>query len=206
MNFKTPLCSLIENWLKFKGLRRVEFVKQCGYKNLSKGLRKLEEWLEAGKIDPEIYARFSKELDINEKILKDAIEKTQEIGKTELEIERLSGKITRIKNFRHYIYINSESSRPSPIFIAAICGVGSFKHLYLAEDFIFNKLEDQLIEVKKVILQYTAEDKDCGPFGKATGFKYYYTSEDYFEFSLEGELINSGEGATTDGKAVLFLK
>jgi hypothetical protein len=99
------------------GLSGVELVHLCGYKNISKGLGRLEQ-LHAGdfKRTTGLVRTLAVALDVPVEVVNAAVEETQRYI-------RESADAAWRAAFRPHAVIMTERERPSPAFIAAFIGV-----------------------------------------------------------------------------------
>jgi hypothetical protein len=98
---------------------RGEFAKRLGYKNIAKGIRRIDV-LCAGDIEgtKQCLDALPQALETSADTVKRALDQTVR----ELEFAEARDKIWR-ENFRPHVIILTESTVPSPIFVAAIIGV-----------------------------------------------------------------------------------
>src|SRR5439155_14824646 len=56
-SFQYPISKLIANLIDASGLRKSDFVSRLGYRNTTRGLRRLDGWLQDGAGEPEFLER-----------------------------------------------------------------------------------------------------------------------------------------------------
>jgi len=112
-----PITTLITSRCQELGLTRAQLVKRTGYKDVSKGIRRLEELL-LGELQSNKYLiqGLPAALDLAANVIARAIEKTRrQIAQEEEAAWRAS--------FKPHAIILTERKRPEPIFLAALIGV-----------------------------------------------------------------------------------
>src|SRR6516162_2576553 len=111
-----PIRTLIETRFQDLALTPAKLVRRAGYRNIDKGLRRLEA-LMAGDLrtTKTLIDALPTALDLSPEVVARAIEDTrQTIAEAEAEARA---------TFKPHAMIISERVRPSPLFIAAIMGV-----------------------------------------------------------------------------------
>ena len=111
-----PLAALVANRCRELGLRRSEVAARCGYKNISKGLRRLEQVL-AGDFEraDALLHGLPEALDLSPAIIEEAVDKTvQQIAAEKEAVWRAS--------FQPSAYLLGTSDRPSQLLFFAITG------------------------------------------------------------------------------------
>jgi hypothetical protein len=111
-----PIQNLITRRCRELGLSRSELVERCGYKNISKGIRRLEE-VYAGDLEKAatLLRGLPKALDLSPDIVKQAIDET---------IRQIAAEADALwhASFTPGAYLLGTSDRPSQIFIFGITG------------------------------------------------------------------------------------
>jgi hypothetical protein len=112
-----PIKALISDRCDELGLRPAELVRCCGYKNISKGLRRLESVTQGSfKGNDALMQELPSALNIGADVVKEAVAATRR------QIYEANEAAWRAA-FRPHAVILTEKQRPEPIFIAAIIGV-----------------------------------------------------------------------------------
>jgi hypothetical protein len=104
-----PLAALVAERCRQLGLRRSEVAARCGYKNISKGLRRLEQ-VSAGELEKAdaLLRRLPEALDLSPDVVKDAIDQTvHQIAAEQDAVWRAS--------FQPSAYLLGTTDRPSQI-------------------------------------------------------------------------------------------
>jgi hypothetical protein len=118
------IASLIADRLRELGLRRADLVRRASYKNIAKGLRRLDELL-AGELDttPDLTRAMPAVLDVPPEVVARAIEQTRSQLAQAEETARLAREAAWHAAFRPHAIILTEWTVPQPMFIAAFIGV-----------------------------------------------------------------------------------
>jgi hypothetical protein len=124
MKSDLAIATLIRSRMTELGLSRGEFAKRLGYKNIAKGIRRIDALCEG---DVEGTKQFldvvPRALETSAETVKRALDQTvREIELAEKQEAEARDKIWR-ENFRPHAIILTERTVPSPIFVAAIIGV-----------------------------------------------------------------------------------
>lgn len=109
-----PLAALVAERCRQLGLRRSEVAARCGYKNISKGLRRLEQ-VSAGELEKAdaLLRRLPEALDLSPDIVKDAIDQTvHQIAAEQDAVWRAS--------FQPSAYLLGTTDRPSQILFSEL--------------------------------------------------------------------------------------
>jgi hypothetical protein len=187
---------LIENYLSQNRLRKVDLIRKMRYKNEAKGLRRLEALIENGKYSETFIADLAEAMNME----LDSIKKVLEIDENRrVELENIEAR----KRFRPHILLINENKRPSSLLPLMFLGVDYFKKIVLPEDIAQSSLWEQIERVKEIFSEYLKAKKNIyTPFGKITGYKYYYEFDEYVEFTIEGEIKGYYEGSSIQGQII----
>jgi len=206
-----PIKTLISNRCDELGLRPAEVVRRCGYKNISKGLRRLESVTQGCfKGNEALIQALPSALGVAAEVVKEAVEATQR------QIYGANEAAWRAA-FRPHAVILTEKQRPEQIFIAAIIGVdrilrvdldpaeGEVTYIVQALKGIRQKLarwNPKGINVSSVGLG----DLPLPTFGRPVGVIVNYTPDRAVRFDLTGQPIEALDRAHRIGEAQLSLK
>lgn len=116
--------SLIVDRSRVLDLNRPDLVRRAGYKNIAKGLRRLDELL-AGDLDKSrgLVRALPAALDVPTEVVEHAIAETRRRIAEAQEAARLAREAAWRAGFRPHAIILTERTVPQPIFVAAIIGV-----------------------------------------------------------------------------------
>ena len=179
-----PITILVCTRMKELNLARKDMPSRLGYTNISKGMRKLEQFLEAAEPHQLIEEQLPSALELPEEIVREAIEKTRRLIKEAEEAARRAA-------FRPHLYVVTERDIPSQICICGMVGGHRYKIVKLPED--FNELpperQDLLIRTgNNESIQ--RENGSMNFFGKIL---YYVLLRDYDE-EVEDRLVYDTTG------------
>ena len=124
MKSDLAIATLIRSRMTELGLSRGEFAKRLGYKNVAKGIRRIDALCE-GDIDgtKHFLDALPQALETSAETVKLALDQTvRDIELAEKQEAEARDKIWR-ENFCPHAIILTERTVPSPIFVAAIIGV-----------------------------------------------------------------------------------
>jgi transcriptional regulator with XRE-family HTH domain len=124
MKSDLAIATLIRSRTTELGLSRGEFAKRLGYKNIAKGIRRIDA-LRDGDLEgtKQFLDALSQALETSAETVKRALDQTaHEIELAEKHEAEARDKIWR-ENFRPHAIILTERTVPSPIFVAAMIGV-----------------------------------------------------------------------------------
>jgi hypothetical protein len=124
MKSDLAIATLVRSRMIELGLSRGELAKRLGYKNIAKGIRRIDAWrdgdLEGTKQFLDVLPQA---LEVSAETVKRALDQTvRELESAEKQEAEARDKIWR-ENFRPHAIILTERTVPSPIFVAAIIGV-----------------------------------------------------------------------------------
>ena len=188
-----PLSILIRKRSQELGLSRSELVRRCGYKNISKGLRRLDQ-VYAGDFDRAgaLLGRLPEALDLPPETIQEAIDATtRQIAAEADALFRAS--------FKPAAYLLGSSNRPSQIWMFGLTG-GAERWLKIPLDISESPItyaEQALAVVRKTpFVQF---------FGPTTGFIVNYTPDHAVRFDLEGRPVETLAHAYRPGEVTLYL-
>lgn len=186
-----PSSKLILDFLAERHLTKTEFVKCLDYKNINRGLRRIQRCLDTGVISDYIQTMLVTMAGMDRERLQKALRETQ----MEMERERKDYMIRRELQerlqFRPHLYALSTASRPSFITGYAICGGDNLRIIPLPENILNETSDDQMTIIKNRIENYKNKCKGIIPFfGPVSGFIYQYTYDEGIKLSVEGEILH----------------
>ena len=197
MSDTLPLISLIDNRCRELDLKKAGLVERLGYKNIPKGLRRLEQ-LKLGNLtfSQQIFSNLPAALDLCDTVVVNAIADTKEQLRQEDEDAR------RQAFFPHAVVL-TERSIPSQIFFAGL--IGASRHRRIGFD--LTRAPDTFLSQAMAILKLKLNQFHGGIpfFGKATGLVINYTFERKAEFNLDGKLLKISPKAMQLGEATAIL-
>ena len=124
MKSNLAIAALVRSRMTKLGLSRGEFAKRLGYKNIAKGIRRIDALCD-GDLEgtKQFLDALPQALETSAEIVKCALDQT--VRELELAEKQEAGARDKIwlENFRPHAIILTERTVPSPIFVAAMIGV-----------------------------------------------------------------------------------
>jgi hypothetical protein len=197
MKSNLAIATLIRSRMTHLGLSRGELSKRLGYKNIAKGIRRIDALCEG---DVEGTKQFldvlPQALETSAETVKLALDQTvRELELAEKQEAEARDKIWR-ETFRPHAVILTEKTVPSPIFVAAMIGVEKLLRIDL------DPIQGPVSFVRQV-LNHLPERVPA--FGNTIGFVINYSSDKAVSFDLNGQPISILDKAVRPGTAVLGL-
>jgi hypothetical protein len=197
--FALPIVTLIETRSRTLGLPPIELVRRAGYKNISKGLRRLDS-LREGRLDGNaaLIQALPNALQISREVVGSAVEETRRQKK---EAEEAAWRA----EFKPHAIISTERDIPHPIFVAGILGVTNLLRIdfNLAEAPV-TFIGQALVGLNKKFSRWNSNGI-IPAFGKATGFVINYAPDQATEYDLTGKPIQTLNKARRLGTASLRI-
>jgi hypothetical protein len=196
MKSDLAIAALIRSRMTELGLSRGEFAKRLGYKNLAKGIRRIDALCD-GDIEgtKQFLDVLPQALETSAETVKLALEQTvREIELAEKQEAEARDKIWR-ENFRPHAIILTERTVPSPIFVAAIIGVEKLLRIDL-------DATQGPVSFMRQALDRLPEGVPA--FGKPIGFVINYSPDKAVRFDRNGQPVAILDKAVRPGTAVLL--
>ncbi len=192
-----PITALVSTRCKELHLRPVELVRRCGYRNISKGLRRLDSLSHGYFAGTEgLICGLPAGLEVPAQLVQQTVEETK---KQIFEAEEAAWRTA----FGPHAIILTERQCPHPIFIAAILGVENLRRV----DF---DLTQGPVSYVRQALQGVGEkvgrSGEVTAFGRATGFVINFSPDHAVRFDLEGKPVEALDRAYRLGQASFHLK
>ena len=183
-----PIQQFLRRLIEQYGPTPSGFVTTLGYRNIDRGLRRLELWLQTGegfhRIIDQIAGTYT---DYADK-LRTAIGETQEMKVAEVEAAFFERCKAEADTFHPYIHVDGETTRPSSITMFGLMG-GRSNMIEIPQTILDLPLDEQLVLLPELMRAYLEKYRGLNPFfGAVTGFKFCRCL-DYFQFDREGRLV-----------------
>jgi hypothetical protein len=191
---------LIDERSRELGLSRSEIVRRCGYKNISKGIRRLDE-LYAGDLQgtAHLLAGLSIGLELSPDVVQRALNDTnQQLGERASRAAAEAEAAWRATFKPHGILLGTQE-RPSQIFIFAVTG-GAERWLKIPLD-----LSQPPVTYAEQALAVVHKTPSVQFFGRTTGFIVNYTPDHAVRFDREGQPVETLARAYRPGEATVSL-
>jgi hypothetical protein len=197
MKSNLVIANLIRSRMTELGLSPSELVKRLGYKNIAKGIRRIDALCD-GDIggSKQFLDMLPQALETSAETVKIALDETvRELELAEKQEAEARDKIWR-ENFCPHAIILTERTVPSPIFVAAMIGV--------------EKLLRIEIDATQGPVSFVRQMLDRLPervpaFGRTVGFVINYSPDQAVRFDRNGQPIAILDEAVRPGTAVLRL-
>jgi hypothetical protein len=203
-----PIAELISRRSLELGIGPSEFVRRCGYKNIGKGLRRVEE-LCRGEFQRTrgLISGLPRALGVTGDVVSKAIDDTaKQLHKAEEAAWRAS--------FKPHAIILTDKRVPQPIFVAAIIGASELLRI----DFPPCATADTYVSlaIEGICARLARWNREFNPlmslgsyqlpaFGRPTGFVVNYSPNHAVRFDLEGHALERLPTAHRIGQATLHI-
>jgi hypothetical protein len=204
-----PINELISSRCNELDIGPVELVRRCGYKNLSKGLRRLED-LRGGECQSirGLISGLPQALDVPVEVVQKAVDNTtRQLNEAQEAAWRAS--------FKPHAIILTERKIPQPVFVAAMIGADELLQIDFPPCAAAETYPDLAIEGIRTKLARWNRDfnrrKSLGSyqlpaFGRPTGFVVNYSPDHAVWFDLDGNAIDVMSTGHRIGHATLHIK
>jgi hypothetical protein len=195
---ETAISSLINARTQALGISRVELVGRCGFKNIAKGLRRLDEVC-AGNVDRAglLLAKLPDALSLEPQVVTAAILATRQA--------QIHEQQQRYRDaFRPHGVIICERSIPEPIWLAAVIGVERILRIDFKDGSAPISYVRQAIEGLEAKLRKGGSSA-LPAFGLPQGVVVNYAYDKAVEFDVEGEPLRVFDEAVRTGVGTLLL-
>jgi hypothetical protein len=199
-----PVSLLLDRIITEAGCSRYEFIQALGYRDVYRGLRRLDA-LEKGEGHPRIIKQIAAAYPAIAQDLKLAIAATSVIKKAETEAAWLGWCKAQQESFTPYIHIEGETTIPRGITLFGVSG-GKWNLIELPQSLLDLPLEEQLATLPELMHAYRRRyNGQCPFFGELTGFKFVRCL-DHFRFDKDGNFIECVQKPFRRGVAFVELR
>ena len=186
---------LLGRMVEQSALSRSAFVQSLGYKNVAKGLRALDHWLETAQGPGFVLENLVKNHHLDPVVLRNALEETGRQRRREEEQARIAQEKHDREHFRPYVYVETSPSPPASIAIRAFIGM-AMKFIRLTgmpvgAGKVFEDLPEpeQLAFVQSLVREhYVAEKGEFSVFGEITCYRYVRIYDQNLRLTIHGEI------------------
>ena len=110
-------------------------------------------------------------------------------------------------NFRAYIQVLTERTRPEPIFVAAMTGVSYWLRLNVPTTVLIRSPSQKQRDIQALMRShYAAQKGRAGPFGAITGYVFRSLPDRGTRYDVEGKVAGEVRESPHFGEAVLGLR
>jgi hypothetical protein len=181
------------------GLRPADLVRRCGYQNVSKGLRRLEQ-LSTGDLKRSVglVRTLPAALEVPANVVREAVEQTERYLHESAEAAWRA-------TFKPHAIIIAERSCPEPLFVAAFIGVD----VLLRVDFDLTAAPvtfvKQSLDGLRQKLARWRRSGELPAFGRPVGIIVNYSPDRAIRFDLEGNPVALFDRAYRPGDVALSI-
>ncbi len=181
-----PIHALVEARLKALGIRRSELARRCGFKNLAKGMRRLDAVCKGDIDSPSsrmILTALPTALDVEEGIVQAAVRETAETLEQMDRTAAADRESAWRASFQPHGYLCGSTERPSSI---TICGFTGGPERWLKIPLDCSKPPVTFTAQAMAVVRRTPT---ITFFGRTTGFIINYSPDDAVRFDLRGNPV-----------------
>lgn len=197
-----PIHHLIEGRLKALGLSRGHLASRCGFRNVSKGLRRIGALCDgdlAARGSAKVIAALPAALVVDESVVEQTLRETAEIVAEAERQAAAEGEAAWRASFVPCAYLLGTETRPSQITIYGITG-GADRwrkiKLDLARPPVTFVAQALAVVKKTAVVPF---------FGPTTGFIVNYTPDSAVRYDLNGNPVESFDRVYTPGTVDVFV-
>jgi hypothetical protein len=204
---QTTLARVIDEQLAARGWRKGHLVAAMGYKNLSRGVKRLEACLRGEDAAPEVLRRLGAALEIAPARWEAILRATRTEREAAARADAARIEAARRAAFRPYVYVQTSETRPQSLTAAAVIGP-RLKQIALDDDTLALPPARRLVRVAELVREhYRVNLGRCLLFGVITGYLFRSGYEETIAFATDGTLLATRPGWHADeGIASLTLK
>ena len=194
-----PITQFIAKQLSERSWSKSQLISAMGYKNISRGLQRLDTCLQQGNCtNADMLARLFRALAPPREEFDAAIAETRRQLAEEERVRLEREEEVNRAHFRPYVYVRTSQNRPPFITAAAVIGP-QLKYLQLDEELVVLPRTLLLARVAQIVRQhYHLNFGKCLLFGDITGYALRITYGETVEFTSEGILVGIQAGWTED--------
>lgn len=183
------------------GVSRAELVRRLGYRNIAKGLRRLDA-LCAGefRLTKDLIRALPAALDVSELVVESAVEELREAERRQAADQEAAWRA----GFTPHAIALTERTTPSPIFVAALTNATKFMRIDLDLTADPTSFVDQALLGLHRTLAARGWDGFPG-FGRPTGVVVNYAPDHAVRFDLHGNALEVLPHAYRLGQAQIFV-
>jgi hypothetical protein len=182
-----PISQLIGRIMSGSGHSRLQLVTSLGYRNIERGFRRLDPWIDHGEGFPRIIQQITAHYPLQADEIHAAVAATATLKRAEAAAAWIVSLKAEADTFRPYIHVEGETIRPSSICLFGVSG-GDWNLIDVPRSIMDLPLDKQLAALSELMNGYLREyEGHCPFFGKVTGFRFVRLL-DYFQFDKASQL------------------
>jgi hypothetical protein len=185
------LQTLITETMAAKGLSKSQVMSVLGFKNIAKGIRRLDALIADGIDASGLLDRLPGALGLPAETVRAAYEQTLAQQRAEAEAQRAALRERLRAAFRPHIHVRTDHPVPQPIFVVAMAGgPDRWLRINLPEGMTTWPEQRQIEHVAEMVRRHHVQRNGAaGPFGKILGYYFRQEFDQAVEFSIDGQLI-----------------
>jgi hypothetical protein len=197
-----PIQKLLENQQKRLGLRRSELARRCGFKNVEKGLQRIDGVCHGDLDSPGakmVLDNLAVALEVDKVVVENAIAATAEIIAENNRLAEAEREAAWRASFKPHAYLTSSEDRPSQITFYGMTG-GPERWLKIPLD-VWQSPVAYAVQAR----EFVAKTPEVPFFGKTTGFIVNYTPDSAVRFDVDGNPVEHFDRAYIPGQVEVFI-
>jgi hypothetical protein len=199
-----PVSRFLQRIIQESGLRRQLFVQAIGFKNTSKGLRRLDEWLENGRGDQHLLQRIVDRYHPDLAELQTALQDTEAIHGREYQEAVLQMEERERRRFKPFIWVVTQDGAHSWVMAIA---ERQIKLLRFHEEFKPLSSAEQLAAVQQRVLSHYRETAGrLNYFGAILGYRFCDSFDTSIVLDPDGNVIEQNSDQFTAPQAWISLR
>ena len=171
---------------------KLNIVKKLGYKNLNRGLRRLDTLIQTGQCPDSLRKKLPTALGLDPLVIQKAYEQTLNQLEEQEEKARRDREEYERRTFRPHIWVKHEREYPpvGSICQVAFLGIHNWKVITLPEDIAGLQWSEQFKALREKIREHQSQENvDTNIFRKVIGYIYRKTYDKSFLFSTNGNFL-----------------
>lgn len=197
-----PIHNLIENQAKRLSLRRSELALRCGFKNVEKGLRRIDGVCHGDLDSPGakmVLDNLASALEVEKVVVENAIATTADIIAEANRLAEAKREAAWRESFKPHAYLVGSQNRPSQITFYGLTG-GPERWLKIPLD-----LSQPAVTYAVQAHEFVAKMPFVPYHGRTTGYVVNYTPDSAVRFDLDGNPVEHFDRAYMPGQVEVFI-
>ena len=202
-----PISRFLLRLLEETGFTRTEFVLSLGYRNVERGRRRLDAWIDEGTGFDKIIGQIAKAYPNHADRLQNALTNTKALKATERYADFFDCCKAQESTFVPYIHVEGECRIPNGITLFGLTGGHEvWTTIKVPKRILDLPVEEQLAALPELMDGYLRKYNGACPFfGKVTAFKFVRLL-DYYQFDADTRLLEHVEEPFRTGYAEVSLR
>ncbi len=197
-----PIHNLIENQAKRLSLRRSELALRCGFKNVEKGLRRIDGVCHGDLDSPGakmVLDNLAPALEVEKVVVENAIAATADIIAEANRLAEAKREAAWRESFKPHAYLVGSQNRPSQITFYGLTG-GPERWLKIPLD-----LSQPAVTYAVQAHEFVAKMPFVPHHGRTTGYVVNYTPDSAVRFDVDGNPVEHFDRAYMPGQVEVFI-